>query len=368
MKTSINTLTRNQRHLASQMEDVTKSFSRLTDVTSRWMKKTAEILKAHEYVHVMLATDRVIAGMENALNSLTIKLVQEREQVMEILDFFMAPNNLANELMRFIDSSVLNNVLVNMRNKAGELGLGLDNSIVVGEQLLAFPTNVFYNFKETCMSIYISVPLYSKQDVYEVREFFPTPVALPKKEGQDQYYTMLKVDKPILGVRENQRIEMSHADLEKCQVYMGVRYCSMSTSFYAPHTSCLWQSWNGLVGSERCQAGIGRDFVTTASLTSTTKLVVDTMAPHVEVKCLNQPNRRVPLTTGYAVLTLEPGCVATTDRLRIQAETSPLEMEAQAPLALMVPLNFTIDELAAQLTSLSPVQMVDRLEIGRAHV
>ena len=79
MKTSINTLTRNQQHLASQMEDVTKSFSRLTDVTSRWMKKTAEILKAHEYVHVMQATDRVIAAMENAVNSLTIKLIQERE-------------------------------------------------------------------------------------------------------------------------------------------------------------------------------------------------------------------------------------------------------------------------------------------------
>ena len=213
------------------------------------------------------------------------------------------------------------------------------------------------------MSIYISVPLYSKQDVYEVREFFPTPVALPRKEGGEQYYTMLRVDKPILGVRENQRIEMSHSDLEKCQVYMGVRYCSMSTSFYAPHSSCLWQSWNGVVGSERCRAGIGRDFVHTASLTTSIKLIVDTAAPHIEIKCLNQPNQRIPTPMGYAVVALEPGCVATTDRLRVQAETSPMEMETQASLALMVPLNFTIDELAAQLSStLTPTTMVDRLE------
>ena len=133
--------------------------------------------------------------------------------------------------------------LKQLRNAAGAKGMTLDPEIVMAAQLLVFPTHGVIDFKQKCLNLHITVPLYSEADRMKLYQYFPTPLYV-EVEGQT-WYSIVKPEKTIIAMKDADRIELTPEELaSQCTLLHGKSYCSFPVSYYPKKETCLFQLFN----------------------------------------------------------------------------------------------------------------------------
>ena len=182
LRSSIDALASNQKHMAAQLSDVTHTLNNVTNALGEWSTTVAHL--GHLYDTTYEKTVELDFGLY-ALD-LKLKMAQDEGRLNALIDALTNHQN-AHELMtRYLSEEILDDSLARLRSAASMHGMRIDPEIRLVQQLFQFPIHGVYDMQNEAFYIIVSIPLYGDHDKYEVHEFIPTPQKIVRPEGTEK--------------------------------------------------------------------------------------------------------------------------------------------------------------------------------------
>ena len=243
---------------------------------------------------------------------------------------------------RYLSEEILDDSLARLRSAASMHGMRIDPEIRLVQQLFQFPIHGVYDMQNEAFYIIVSIPLYGDHDKYEVHEFIPTPQKIVRPEGTEKevWYSMLNPPNKYLAIgQDNNRLEFNKEELESCKLLLGLRYCAFPTLYFGTHESCLYSYYTDKKTLDSCKVDLAKEYIYAKQVANSHWLFVDTTAEMVRVKCLdNNGSATQELKNGKAMLTLNPGCTAQSERIKVESSFDAFDIDVNVPTPF-IPTN-----------------------------
>ena len=154
------------------------------------------------------------------------------------------------------------------------------------------------------------------------------------------WYSMLNPPNKYLAIgQDNNRLEFNKEELESCKLLLGLRYCAFPTLYFGTHESCLYSYYTDKKTLDSCKVDLAKEYIYAKQVANSHWLFVDTTAEMVRVKCLdNNGSATQELKNGKAMLTLNPGCTAQSERIKVESSFDAFDIDVNVPTPF-IPTN-----------------------------